>query len=79
MSYERQGLFRTWQSIGQSWKVPKIFKAKKVPEKKVNKAFLCEACAADNCNACDGGECRCVCALELDERRRADAASSGRK
>ena len=27
---------------------------------------LCAACRSGNHLACDGGECRCVCALELD-------------
>jgi hypothetical protein len=30
---------------------------------------LCEACAAENCLACDGGECRCICSLEMDVKR----------
>jgi uncharacterized protein (DUF736 family) len=29
---------------------------------------LCAACRSGNHLACDGGECRCVCALELDEK-----------
>jgi hypothetical protein len=29
--------------------------------------ILCEACRGNNCLACDGGDYRCVCALELDE------------
>ncbi len=28
--------------------------------------LVCEACAQGNCLACDGGNCRCVCALEMD-------------
>ena len=31
--------------------------------------FLCAACREENCNACDGGSCRCVCSLELDVKR----------
>jgi hypothetical protein len=31
---------------------------------------LCGACRAGDCLLCDGGSCRCVCALELDEPRR---------
>ena len=31
--------------------------------------FLCAACTKENCNACDGGSCRCVCSLELDVKR----------
>jgi len=32
--------------------------------------FLCDACRNNNCLACDGGDCRCVCSLELDEKRK---------
>lgn len=31
--------------------------------------MVCAACAEGNCLACDGGRCRCVCALELDDKR----------
>ena len=31
--------------------------------------LVCEACAQGNCLACDGGNCRCVCALEMDRPR----------
>ena len=31
--------------------------------------LACEACAQGNCLACDGGDCRCVCALEMDRPR----------
>lgn len=31
--------------------------------------FLCEPCRGRNCLACDGGNCRCVCILELDVKR----------
>lgn len=33
-------------------------------------AILCPACRIHNCLCCDGGRCRCVCAIELDEPRR---------
>lgn len=33
-------------------------------------AMLCEACRDDDHLICDGGGCRCVCTLELDEPRR---------
>jgi len=29
---------------------------------------VCPACKIGNCLACDGGGCRCVCALELDQK-----------
>ncbi len=31
--------------------------------------LVCEACAQGNCLACDGDNCRCVCALEMDRPR----------
>ncbi len=36
------------------------------PKGRSQDEVLCEACREGNCNACDGGDCRCVCALELD-------------
>lgn len=33
-------------------------------------AMLCEACRDDDHLICDGGRCRCVCTLELDEPHR---------
>lgn len=33
-------------------------------------SILCEACRNEDHLICDGGECRCVCALELDEPKR---------
>jgi hypothetical protein len=32
--------------------------------------MLCEACRDDDHLICDGGRCRCVCTLELDEPHR---------
>ena len=31
--------------------------------------LVCEACAQGNCLACDGDNCRCVCALGMDRPR----------
>ena len=31
--------------------------------------LVCEACAQGNCLLCDAGNCRCVCALEMDRPR----------
>ncbi len=31
--------------------------------------LVCEACVQGNCLACDGDNCRCVCALEMDRPR----------
>ena len=30
---------------------------------------LCEGCLKGDCLLCDGGACRCTCALELDRKR----------
>ena len=32
--------------------------------------IVCSACAEGNCLACNGGKCRCICALELDQKRK---------
>ena len=60
-------------SAGQREKLRAALNRPEVREKRHRRIdsrgnVLCAACRDGNCNACNGGDCRCVCALELDRK-----------
>ena len=60
---------KAWADPEVRAKRKKKYAQRKYKVKIEDAKFLCAACTKENCNACDGGSCRCVCSLELDVKR----------